>query len=1071
MSHHIKHSSIAALIALAGCSVLTIDVDVYKGPLANQKEVQIEQLAVMALGAKPLLVSLRDRMEDDYRAERDYYIEEESWYRPSYIPQAKTAEDEFESWPNLRLRTVPGMRINAVLGLYEDLPKVDVSAGHTERVARASELLEEYEIAYAWFIEDPSSDLESWKSLGLCPREEQADKQLFDWYSQLIHPVPTTWRSAKLSQIVSRWGVDSDGLSEQFAGLEGNAELVRADAKALAFQRPRGEHRKLFAQRVDEIASSFRTLREVSAEVWTVGMQLLRDVPDGADKSIDALVRDGAHLLAGITDLDLLRSAERRGLAPGLELPYYDGPARARLAEWLTKDSAANAALLLAANDTINAEQEPYGLARGPEAGFETAAVAEGLGAILRSLGFGLQRGRHADGLETLMQEYVDAKAGKKMAAREDLFDALTRFAEKLRSIALLDVLHEVDIEGARNPDENYTLALETVSQMILTQVDDLRAQEKHEERMKDRAKDLSAVLSAQLGEEGSDSSQIALRSSTKTTPAEVLAVLIDHLQTRKIILLERCADCEVKGKDTQALNHQVDCIDRALKAAYAYRSDFIYIRPASSYLRNAYPAPYLQPENESSWKNQLSAQGRRAMFGERTSADSREQHKRLAELDKRFWVNINRIRLAGTGDTTYAVVKDDVGNWYVKGYSSNVDQMMGTFQGLMAYSLQGAANAQDLADAAKIAGKDDKDPEPANPTRKSLLTSELVKVAGNEFEQAAGAAFSKLTGVIAGSKARAGKLWGADAELKSHRDYLLLAFELVDPATPELAALEGEDAAVGTSLKARIVGVRARYAALANALTREQLDLVKSKRQTAQAASRQAAVDGWAKTLIGKKLLWTTYEDWFAELETLRKVLEQTPLVVGASHTLAAAPTFADKAPATANALRSGLDATADKTLASIEKQEDALRVLVDKGQIHIDGQGQVLAGKLAAAASALDGDNSAPAVTKKKNLAQASKDLATLRQQVSADHGAHNTRLDDLEAAVALVKKTHTELSATKALTAPSDVLMKKAKAALVADDAKSLETVVEALRKGLETYDERLRYAAKVSAPEKN
>jgi len=47
---------------LAGCAVLTVDVDVYKGPLANDESVQVEQLGAMVTAARPLLTALRDRL-------------------------------------------------------------------------------------------------------------------------------------------------------------------------------------------------------------------------------------------------------------------------------------------------------------------------------------------------------------------------------------------------------------------------------------------------------------------------------------------------------------------------------------------------------------------------------------------------------------------------------------------------------------------------------------------------------------------------------------------------------------------------------------------------------------------------------------------------------------------------------------------------------------------------------------------------------------------------------------------------------------------------------------------------
>ncbi len=48
---------------ISGCAALKIDVDVYKGPMANSEEIQIEQMAAMAIGAKPLLIQLRDILE------------------------------------------------------------------------------------------------------------------------------------------------------------------------------------------------------------------------------------------------------------------------------------------------------------------------------------------------------------------------------------------------------------------------------------------------------------------------------------------------------------------------------------------------------------------------------------------------------------------------------------------------------------------------------------------------------------------------------------------------------------------------------------------------------------------------------------------------------------------------------------------------------------------------------------------------------------------------------------------------------------------------------------------------
>src|ERR1041385_7391084 len=50
------------LILAAGCAVVTVDVDVYKGALANQRDVQVKQLAAMTMAAKPVLTALQTQL-------------------------------------------------------------------------------------------------------------------------------------------------------------------------------------------------------------------------------------------------------------------------------------------------------------------------------------------------------------------------------------------------------------------------------------------------------------------------------------------------------------------------------------------------------------------------------------------------------------------------------------------------------------------------------------------------------------------------------------------------------------------------------------------------------------------------------------------------------------------------------------------------------------------------------------------------------------------------------------------------------------------------------------------------
>ncbi|WP_136360532.1 hypothetical protein [Desulfatibacillum aliphaticivorans] len=117
-------SLFAALAAsLYSCAVMRIDVDAYKGPLANHEQVQIEQMAVMAIGAKPLLISLRDKLEwgdvqdassafDDKGASKW----ERDWYKPDFVPFPGRAGVAEKKW----FQDDRAIRVNGVLGLYKD---------------------------------------------------------------------------------------------------------------------------------------------------------------------------------------------------------------------------------------------------------------------------------------------------------------------------------------------------------------------------------------------------------------------------------------------------------------------------------------------------------------------------------------------------------------------------------------------------------------------------------------------------------------------------------------------------------------------------------------------------------------------------------------------------------------------------------------------------------------------------------------------------------------------------------------------------------------------------------------
>jgi hypothetical protein len=128
-----------------------------------------------------------------------------------------------------------------------------------------------------------------------------------------------------------------------------------------------------------------------------------------------------------------------------------------------------------------------------------------------------------------------------------------------------------------------------------------------------------------------------------------------------------------------------------------------IFIRPAMAYLRTSFPATSLQGSPNLTWDNMLGGHMMRSIpFGPQISEllnpDAKRDARINAEIDKQFWQNINRIRVAGGGFTNYAVVKDDIGNWYVKGYSSNPEDVIKSAKNLAMFSLSAKLNTDLLA-------------------------------------------------------------------------------------------------------------------------------------------------------------------------------------------------------------------------------------------------------------------------------------------------------------------------------------------------------------------------------------
>ena len=137
----------AFFLILNGCAVLTIDVDVYKGPLVNDADILAQQTAVMAIGAKPLLIQLRNKLEENgfHNSNRHDSINNSNIH-------CKLSEwDIYQRIPEFRTDYIPNhysfcsgqaAQINSILDLYSNnshsLKKGRLDAG-------LDELIEEFQ--------------------------------------------------------------------------------------------------------------------------------------------------------------------------------------------------------------------------------------------------------------------------------------------------------------------------------------------------------------------------------------------------------------------------------------------------------------------------------------------------------------------------------------------------------------------------------------------------------------------------------------------------------------------------------------------------------------------------------------------------------------------------------------------------------------------------------------------------------------------------------------------------------------------------------------------------------------
>jgi len=138
--------------------------------------------------------------------------------------------------------------------------------------------------------------------------------------------------------------------------------------------------------------------------------------------------------------------------------------------------------------------------------------------------------------------------------------------------------------------------------------------------------------------------------------------------------------------------------IEAALREAYEQRSGMIYLRPAITYLRSTSTAAILQEEDGMTARNLLFQELKKGLPGWGGDAKKNAMASAREELDKQNWSNINSVKVSGGGNVNYALVKDDIGNWYVKGYAADASEVIRSAQSLGMFAMGGKLNTNILS-------------------------------------------------------------------------------------------------------------------------------------------------------------------------------------------------------------------------------------------------------------------------------------------------------------------------------------------------------------------------------------
>lgn len=481
----------AALTLLTGCAVLTVDVDVYTGPLANTEEVQTEQVISLVMGAKPLLVQLRDHLEvsswGTHAVKTGKALDLIS-RQPSLQEELAVFRDQDWYWTGFvspsHLKNEHALRVNDVLVLYDDrLPD-----GLAALLSRGREIYQRYQSSYeVLFPTNNYAERQAWTTIqgGFARSTDKSTRMAYEVF--LVSDQGHRVTGPLMTELVRNYSfqvsrADTRVLNAEHVMTIRKEGLVRSEAERLfGAGRLDTEAAKQFIRQCDRLLLAHDECQAAWSELTALALTGLQQIK----------ARMGTF--ASPADYEYVRDTVAGFAATLLAVQGKDSAKqRAELERNLLSDDAARriAEIQQAAPPPLSLEQ-----ARLP------GDLKEELAYIMRAADSVLNDGRQPQGLETLIDEYLIAAtnaANRTFAARSQmpeftkLMDGLVAFGSKVSVLGNAQVLLEnVSHAEARK----YVSVLQYVGNAVVVHTDELKRRSQHQRDQRHRRSTTAAAL------------------------------------------------------------------------------------------------------------------------------------------------------------------------------------------------------------------------------------------------------------------------------------------------------------------------------------------------------------------------------------------------------------------------------------------------------------------------------------------------------------------------------------------------------------------------------------------------